>query len=148
MLIISLIFFQYCQPAQNQPKSQFLFPKNCSLRLMYNEFGCRRHLFINKPHTAVCVLLPAVATPQNLSFFASDLNHIKFHSLSKIFFITYKARPCTITRRVIVRCVIYFYQVNHTFFEIKCLPINSFHLFFYFFYEKTIFVLKNKVHIK
>ena len=23
-------FFQYCQPAQNQPKSQFLFHKNCS----------------------------------------------------------------------------------------------------------------------
>ena len=26
------IFFQYCQPAQNQPKSQFLFHKKCSPR--------------------------------------------------------------------------------------------------------------------
>ena len=26
----SPIFFQYCQPAQNQPKSQFLFNRNCS----------------------------------------------------------------------------------------------------------------------
>ena len=25
-------FFQYCQPAQKQPKSQFLFHKNCSPR--------------------------------------------------------------------------------------------------------------------
>ena len=39
----------------------------------------------------------------------------------------------TITRRVIVRCVIYFQQVNHTFFESKCWPINSFILFFNFF---------------
>ena len=25
-------FFQHCQPAQNQPKSQFMFHENCSLR--------------------------------------------------------------------------------------------------------------------
>ena len=30
LLIIGPNFFQYCQPAQNQPKSQFLFHKNCS----------------------------------------------------------------------------------------------------------------------
>ena len=30
LLIIGLNFFQYCQPAQNQSKSQFLFHKNCS----------------------------------------------------------------------------------------------------------------------
>ena len=34
------------------------------------------------------------------------------------------------------------------FFESKCSPINSFYLFFNCFYVKTIFVLKNKVHIK
>ena len=33
LLIISPNFFlQYCLPAQNQPKSQFLFQKNCSPR--------------------------------------------------------------------------------------------------------------------
>ena len=33
MLIISPnLFFQYCQPAQNQPKSHFLFHKKVSLR--------------------------------------------------------------------------------------------------------------------
>jgi hypothetical protein len=33
--------FQYCQLAQNQPKSQFLFHKNCSPRdfIMYNDFA-------------------------------------------------------------------------------------------------------------
>ena len=50
-----------------------------------------------------------------------DLN--KYHILE----------ACTTTQRVIVRCVIYFYQVNHTFFESKCSAINSFHLFFNFF---------------
>ena len=30
-----LIFFQYCQPAQNLPKSNFLFHKNVSLRDFY-----------------------------------------------------------------------------------------------------------------
>ena len=34
----SKCFFQYCQPAQNQPKSQFLFHKNCSL----GDFGYMR----------------------------------------------------------------------------------------------------------
>ena len=29
---LAQIFFQYCQPAQNQPKSQFLFHKNYSPR--------------------------------------------------------------------------------------------------------------------
>ena len=28
-------FFQYCQPAQDQPKSHFLFHKNVSLRDFY-----------------------------------------------------------------------------------------------------------------
>ena len=53
--------------------------------------------------------------------------HISFsqHSL--------KAHPCTVIWRVIVRCVIYFYWVNHTFFESKCSPTNSFHLFSPFF---------------
>ena len=35
LLIISPHFFQYCQPAQNQPKSHFLFHKNISLRDFY-----------------------------------------------------------------------------------------------------------------
>ena len=30
LLIIGPIFFQYCQPTQNHPKSQILFHKNCS----------------------------------------------------------------------------------------------------------------------
>ena len=30
LLIIDPIFLQYCQTAHNQPKSQFLFHKNCS----------------------------------------------------------------------------------------------------------------------
>ena len=37
------IFFQHCQPAQNQPKSQFLFHENWSLRdlcIMTLPTGC------------------------------------------------------------------------------------------------------------
>ena len=30
LLIIGAFFFQHCQPAQNQPKSQFMLDKNCS----------------------------------------------------------------------------------------------------------------------
>ena len=39
-------FFQYCQPAQNQPKSHILFHKNGSLRDFYipNDFGFRQQL--------------------------------------------------------------------------------------------------------
>ena len=43
-----LIFFQYCQPAQNQPKSQFLFNKNCSpwdlciMTLLCNFFNAQK----------------------------------------------------------------------------------------------------------
>ena len=32
LIIAPKFFFQYCQPAQIQPKSQFLFHKNCSSR--------------------------------------------------------------------------------------------------------------------
>ena len=32
LIINPNLFFRYCQPAQNQPKSQFLFHKNCSPR--------------------------------------------------------------------------------------------------------------------
>ena len=32
------------------------------------------------------------------------------------------------------------------FFEGKCLPINSFHLFFQLFYVKIVFILKNTLH--
>ena len=28
----NFFFSRYCKPAQNQPKSQFIFHKNCSLR--------------------------------------------------------------------------------------------------------------------
>ena len=35
MLIIGPLFFQYCQPAQNQHKYHFLFHKNVSLRDFY-----------------------------------------------------------------------------------------------------------------
>ena len=35
LLIIGPIFFQYCQPAQNQHKSHILFHKNGSLRDFY-----------------------------------------------------------------------------------------------------------------
>ena len=73
-------------------------------------------------------------------------NYFCISLLKKLNLDLLKARPFTTTRHVIVRCVIYFYQVNHTFFESKSSPVNSFHFFFQLFYVKTIFVLKNKVH--
>ena len=41
LLIIRPIFFQYCHPAQNQPKSQFLLKKLLTAQLMYNDFGLK-----------------------------------------------------------------------------------------------------------
>ena len=79
------------------------------------------------------------------TFFNSLLNMLVCH-MNHIHLL--EARPCTIIRHVIVLIVIYFYQVNHTFSESKCSPINFFLLFFNFLYVQTIFVLKNKVHIK
>ena len=35
LLIIAQFFFQYCHPAENQPKSHFLFHKNISPRDFY-----------------------------------------------------------------------------------------------------------------
>ena len=40
LLIIGPFFFQFCQPAQNQPKFQFLFHKKLlTTQLMYNDFA-------------------------------------------------------------------------------------------------------------
>ena len=61
-----------------------------------------------------------------------------------------KKHPCTSIWRVIhwwfTLCTVCFYLLN-TFFESKCSPINCSHLFFNFFHLKTIFVLKNKLHV-
>ena len=46
-----------------------------------------------------------------------------------------KARPCTITRRIIVQCVIYFYLVNHTFLKGSVRQYIPFIYFSTFLYE-------------
>ena len=52
---------------------------------LYNDFGCRR-ISPTLQYVYCCLLL----LPTKIShFFAPDLNHINFHGLSKIFFITY-----------------------------------------------------------
>ena len=40
-------FFQYCQPAQNQPKSQFMFCKIANPRLMNNDFDVA-YTYVNR----------------------------------------------------------------------------------------------------
>ena len=71
-----------------------------------------------------------------------------FHDLCYMYSLSRNTQFC-INRRHdhvhYIRCVIYFKQVNHTFFESKCSPIIN--LFINFFVE-TVFVLKNKVHNK
>ena len=52
-------FFQYCQPTQNQPKSQFLFHKSCSLRnlcimILFVEWGLHLFLLIEKLNCTSC----------------------------------------------------------------------------------------------
>ena len=50
-------FFQYCQPAQNQPKSYFLFHKNVSLR----------NFFISKINPPLQVNMSELKTSDSIS---------------------------------------------------------------------------------
>ena len=64
-------FFQYCQPAQNQPRSQFLFHKNVSLRYFYKKtLGMYSYLGIQLTSglkiglTVVCILVRMKSFPR------------------------------------------------------------------------------------
>ena len=74
LLIMGPIFFQYCQPAQNQPKSHILIHKNVSLRDFYIMPLHKYYVHISDRHSI----------EKGMTHFKRSISHIaKIPSLTK-----------------------------------------------------------------